>query len=138
MSAAPCLAGPDGLPPDLPRGSAGAVAVEGLSPRDEAAFRVLREIGLDPAASQRALAQRARISTGAVSYCLRALQAKGLVKVQNFRASDNKLRYLYVLTPAGIAERLALTRRFLARKLVEYDRLQAEIAAARAEIGDPE
>jgi EPS-associated MarR family transcriptional regulator len=107
-----------------------------LTDREEASFRVLRELERKPGASQRELAQRTRISLGAVNYCLRALQDKGLIKVQNFRASDNKLRYAYNLTPSGIAERLTLTRRFLARKIAEYEALQAEIDEVRREVGE--
>jgi len=70
-----------------------------------------------------------------VNYCLRALLEKGLIKYERFRASQNKLRYAYVLTPAGLADRAAITTRFLQRKIAEYERLQAEIEALRAEIG---
>ncbi len=124
--------------PRLPIGSVSAVAMaeDLLTDREEAAFRVLRELERKPGASQRELAQRTRISLGAVNYCLRALQDKGLIKVQNFRASDNKLRYVYILTPSGIAERLTLTRRFLARKIAEYEALQAEIDEVRREVGE--
>ncbi len=64
---------------------------------------------------------------GAVNYCLKALIERGLVKVGNFSASSNKLGYAYVLTPAGIAEKTALTRRFLVSKKAEYEALRAEI-----------
>jgi EPS-associated MarR family transcriptional regulator len=107
-----------------------------LSDREEASFRVLRELERDPRASQRDLAQRTRISLGAVNFCLRALQDKGLVKVQNFRASDNKLRYMYILTPQGLAHRIALTSRFLVRKIAEYEVLRAEIDSVKREIGE--
>ena len=40
-----------------------------------------------------------------------------------------------MLTPAGLADRAAITTRFLQRKIAEYERLQAEIEALRAEIG---
>jgi EPS-associated MarR family transcriptional regulator len=98
-----------------------------LTDRDQTAFRVLRALEQDPLASQRDLARQTQVSLGAVNYCLRALQEKGMIKVQNFRAADNKLRYFYVLTPSGIAQRIGLTSRFLARKLAEYERLKAEI-----------
>jgi EPS-associated MarR family transcriptional regulator len=94
----------------------------------------LRAIDAEPAASQRDLARRTGISLGAVNYCLRALGEKGLVKVRNFRASDNKLRYAYVLTPTGLEAKSRLTARFLRRKLAEYEKLQAEIAALEAEL----
>lgn len=105
-----------------------------MSAREETDFRVLRELSHHPDASQRDLARSAQVSLGAVNYCLKALQKKGLVKFQNFRAADNKLRYMYLLTPQGIAHRVALTRRFLNRKLAEYEALKAEIDAVRKEI----
>lgn len=107
-----------------------------LSERDEIAFRVLRTIGRAPKASQRDIARSARASLGAVNYCLRALQQQGLVKVQSFRAANAKLRYAYVLTQSGLAQKAALTQRFLACKLVEYRALQVEIAEIEAELND--
>ncbi len=58
-----------------------------------------------------------------------------LVKIEKSRASDRELRYAYVLTPQGLAQKAALTRRFLARKLQEYERLRDEIAAIQAGLG---
>ena len=105
-------------------------------PNDELDLHVLREIAAQPASSQRGLAQRLGISLGRVNYCLRALTGKGLVKASNFRRSDNKLAYAYVLTPKGVDEKLRLTVNFLQRKMVEYDRLQAELEQLRREVGE--
>jgi len=57
-----------------------------------------------------------------------------LIKVQSFRKSQNKLAYAYLLTPVGIAEKSALTARFLKRKMAEYEHLQAVIAALQIEV----
>ena len=65
---------------------------------------------------------------------IQALVEKGLVKMQNFSQSKNKLRYAYLLTPAGVAEKSKLTTEFLKRKVAEYETLQAEIEALRAEL----
>jgi EPS-associated MarR family transcriptional regulator len=65
---------------------------------------------------------------------LHALLDKGLVKVRNFRRNDNKRAYAYLLTPAGLGEKLNLTRRFLAHKEAEFQQLQAAITALRAEV----
>lgn len=86
--------------------------------------------------SQRDLAEAVGISTGSVHYVLKALVDKGLVKLGNFKASEDKRRYAYVLTPKGISERAALTRRFLARKLAEYDALKAEIEEISGDLSD--
>ncbi len=96
-------------------------------------FRVLRALEQNPDLSQREIAQALGISLGGVNYCLRALVEKGQVKIRNFRASDKKLRYAYVLTPSGLTERAALTGQFLQRKLAEYEALKVEIARLQDE-----
>ncbi len=87
-----------------------------------------------PTMSQRAMAKSLGISFGGVNYCLNALMAKGLVKVNNFSQNQNKFSYVYLLTPQGIAEKAALTASFLQRKMDEYDALKAEIAALTLEV----
>ena len=89
----------------------------------------------NPDISQREMAKALGISFGGVNYCLNALMAKGLVKVQNFSQSQNKFGYVYLLTPAGIAEKMALTGSFLARKMDEYEALRVEIETLQHEIG---
>jgi EPS-associated MarR family transcriptional regulator len=79
--------------------------------------------------SQRQIAAAVGVSLGLVNYCLRALTEKGQIKVRNFRSSDNKMRYTYILTPGGAAEKAQLTGAFLKRKVAEYDALKAEIEA---------
>ena len=91
-------------------------------------YQLLCQLTDEPAASQRGLAERLGVSLGKVNYCLRALVEKGLVKANNFRRSDNKLAYAYVLTPAGVEEKGLLTKAFLQRKLAEFEALQQEIA----------
>lgn len=98
------------------------------------ALRLMRVLEATPGMSQRELAERSGISLGSVHYCLKALMAKGLVKMQNFARSGNKLGYVYVITPSGLIEKAALTRRFLQRKQQEYEALQAEIKALRNEL----
>ncbi len=101
--------------------------------REEARFKILRLLHDNPELTQRELGERVGVSLGAVNYCLRALIERGLVKVGNFSASSNKLGYAYVLTPAGIAEKTKLTRRFLVSKKAEYQALRAEIDALSRE-----
>jgi MarR family transcriptional regulator, temperature-dependent positive regulator of motility len=97
----------------------------------ELPFYMLCQLTDHPAASQRDLALRFGVSVGKVNYCLRALVDKGLVKVSNFKRSDNKLAYAYVLTPNGLEERSRLTKAFLQRKLIEFEVLQTEIQVLR-------
>src|SRR5262245_9995772 len=101
--------------------------------RQHVHLRVMRSIEANPTYSQRDIARSLGISLGAVNYCLNALVEVGFVKVQNFRATNNKMRYAYILTPKGAAEKAALTGAFLQRKMREYEALKAEIEALRLE-----
>lgn len=87
-----------------------------------------------PGVNQRDMAQQTGVSLGSLNYCLKALVAKGWVKVQNFAQSRNKLGYAYVMTPSGLAEKAAISRRFLQLKQREYEALRAEIEALRSEV----
>jgi EPS-associated MarR family transcriptional regulator len=95
--------------------------------QEDTHFRVLSLLENQPELNQRQMAKALGVSLGGVNYCLRALVAKGLVKMHNFQESDNKLGYAYLLTPSGLAEKLALTSHFLQRKQQEYLALKAEI-----------
>ena len=90
-------------------------------------FDVLRKIQNKPKSTQRELAEELGFSLGKLNYCLKALQAKGLVKMKNFEKNPNKINYIYVLTPRGIAEKAKLTINFMKRKMKEYDELKREI-----------
>lgn len=102
--------------------------------REDAQFRILRLLQDNPEMSQRELASAVGFSTGGIHYVLNALLEKGLIKLGNFTAAEDKRRYAYMLTRKGIAEKAVLTRRFLARKMEEYEALRAEIEEVRAEI----
>ena len=91
-------------------------------------FEILRKIGKNPNLSQRKLAKDLGFSLGKLNYCLKALQNKGLVKLQNFQKRENKISYLrYVITPKGISERTKLTLNFMKRKMREYEDLKKEL-----------
>ena len=90
-------------------------------------FDLLRKIQKKPRSSQRELAEELGFSLGKLNYCLKALQKKGLVKIQNFKKNPNKINYFYVLTPAGITEKTKLTLNFMERKMREYEELKKEI-----------
>ena len=100
---------------------------------DETRYRILKLLEADPHASQRRISDELGISLGRVNYCLNALIAKGLVKVNNFRNSENKRAYLYLLTPRGIEERARVTARFLRVKLSEYETLKQEVEELQRE-----
>ncbi len=96
--------------------------------QEDTHYRVLRLLEVNPDLTQREIAKTLGLSTGGINYCLRALIDKGWIKVQNFRESKNKFGYIYVLTPTGISQRMALTSNFLQRKISEYEALRVEIA----------
>ena len=102
--------------------------------RDELRLRVLRALEVNPELSQRQLAAELGVSLGGVNYALKALIERGSVKADNFRKSGNKIAYLYVLTPQGVAEKASLAAAFLGRKLEEYEVLKQEIESLKSEV----
>ena len=97
-------------------------------------LNLLRKIKNKPESSQRELAEELGFSMGKLNYCLKALQSKGLIKIENFKKNPNKLNYFYVLTPKGIAERTKLTVNFMKRKKAEYDELKKEVEESKTRI----
>ena len=97
-------------------------------------YKILKRIEESPTISQRELADELGVSVGKINYCVKALMARGWVKAQNFKNSNNKIAYMYLLTPKGIASKSRLARAFLDRKLDEYERLQREIAILKEEL----
>lgn len=81
----------------------------------------------DGEASQRLIAQNTGFSIGKVNYCLKALVDIGFIKIQNFSNSTQKLNYAYILTPKGVQEKTAVTKKFLIKKQQEYDKLKSYI-----------
>jgi EPS-associated MarR family transcriptional regulator len=103
-------------------------------PNDEIRYRLLKYLEDHPTATQRQVANALGVSIGKANYCLRALVEKGWVKVRNFKNSNNKAAYLYVLTPRGIEEKINVTAAFLRRKRNEYDLLAEEIERLTDEV----
>jgi EPS-associated MarR family transcriptional regulator len=101
---------------------------------DNVRYRLLTLLDENPELTQRELANKMGISLGKTNYCLKALIDKGMVKVQNFRNSENKIAYLYKLTPAGMNDKIRVTRRFLVRKVQEHAELSIEIERLKSEM----
>ena len=91
-------------------------------------LNVMRKIVEHPNLSQRDLAAKLGFSLGKLNYCLKELKVKGFVKMNNFKKSKNKMKYIYVLTPGGIATKTKLTINFMKRKMQEYNELKKEVA----------
>ena len=100
---------------------------------DNTSYGLLKTLEDNPSLSQRDLAKRLGISLGKVNFCLNALIEKGCLKVNNFRNSDNKLAYAYLLTPRGVEQKARMTVEFLQIKLQEYEQLRAEINELKRE-----
>ena len=83
--------------------------------------------------SQKSLAKEIGFSVGKVNYVLRALVDKGFIKAEMFLNAQNKRKYSYLLTEAGMAEKIALTKKFIVRKKAEYEELQRELEADTSE-----
>lgn len=105
-----------------------------MPPSEVAHLQLLKLIERTPGSSQRELSRELGVSLGKTHYLLRALVEKGLVKASNFRRNDNKLAYAYLLTAAGVREKVRMTRDYLRRKESEYEAIVAEIAILRSEV----
>jgi len=96
-------------------------------------FKILRLLEADSHLTQRDISRKTGMSLGSVNYCLNALAQKGLIKMGNFSKSQNKSRYVYLLTAKGLEQKAKATYHFLRRKMQEYEELRAEIDDLRAE-----
>ena len=90
-------------------------------------LKILREVEKNPKISQRELAANVNFSLGKLNYCLNSLKIKGLIKMKNFQNNKKKIRYIYILTPKGIAKKTSMAINFLKRKMKEYDEIKREI-----------
>ena len=104
----------------------------------ELQYEALKQIQRNPKLTQRQLADILGVSLGKTNYLVKSLLDIGWLKLENFRKSDNKIGYIYLLTPKGIAEKAAITRRFLDRKRSEYEQLVLEIEALENEVSTRE
>ena len=97
-------------------------------------YTVLKVLKDNPAMTQRQLSKELGLSLGKTNYVLHALMDKGLMKLSNFKRSDNKVGYLYLLTPEGIEETSILAKNFLERKSAQYNKLKKEIKILKNEL----
>ena len=100
----------------------------------DAEYTVLKVLKDNPSMTQRQLSKELGLSLGKTNYVLHALIDKGLMKLSNFKRSDNKVGYLYLLTPEGIEEKPVLAKNFLERKSGEFNRLKKEIEILKREL----
>ncbi len=101
---------------------------------DDTLFWTLKVLQENPGVTQRTLAKEVGINVSTINFCLKALVEKGWIKMGNFSKNPNKLGYAYLLTPTGVSEKAVLTRRFLQRKMAEYEKLRGEIETLKLDV----
>jgi len=102
--------------------------------KSDAEYLILKKFESNPHLTQRELSKELGVSLGKTNYIINALIDKGWLKLKNFKRSDNKLGYSYLLTAQGITEKTILARKFLIRKSDEYNKLKVEIEKLRNEL----
>ena len=102
-------------------------------PNQQSKYQLLKSLEQDANLTQRQLSEELGISLGKVNYCLKSLIQKGFVKINNFKNSNHKLQYSYLLTPTGIEEKTKLTIEFLKVKTKEYEALKEELERIKNE-----
>ena len=102
--------------------------------KSDTEYIILNILKDNPKMTQRQLSKELGLSLGRTNYVIHALIDKGWMKLSNFKRSDNKLGYLYVITTKGITEKGILAKNFLERKSAEYFKLKNEIEILKREL----
>ena len=90
-------------------------------------LNILRHLSKSPSSSQREIANSLGLSLGKINFLIKALIKKGFIKIDNFSKNQSKIKYIYILTPKGILNKLNLTKKFMERKMKEYDDLKKDL-----------
>jgi len=94
---------------------------------EENDLKILRKLSNSENITQRKLASELGFSLGKLNFCLNELKKKGLIKFRNFKKNENKINYVYILTPKGVAKKTKLLISFMQRKMREYDEIKKEL-----------
>ncbi len=98
---------------------------------NEKYYKVINIIERYPNYTQRKIAKELGYSLGKVNYVIASLAQKGIIKLQRFVKSKNKLGYRYILTPEGIKQKYKITKDFLTSKMEDYENIVKEIEEAK-------
>jgi EPS-associated MarR family transcriptional regulator len=98
-------------------------------------YKIIKEIEANPSHTQRSLARKLGVSLGKMNYVLSGLIDKGIIKAGKLASHPESIRWNYLLTPQGIEEKLQITRRYLKKRLEEFDTLKKEIELLQEEVG---
>ncbi len=93
---------------------------------DQDQFSILKILDKNKNITQRKLASQLGFSLGKMNYLLKALNKKGLIKINRFKRNKNKIRYFYVLTPVGVSKRTKMAISFMKRKIQEYEEIKKD------------
>lgn len=98
-------------------------------------YKVIKEIEKNPSHTQRSLSKKLDISLGKINYVLAGLVEKGIIKAKKLKNHPDKIRWQYILTVKGMAEKVQITKRYLSSRLREFDKISQEIKELKEEIG---
>ncbi len=90
----------------------------------EESLKLMHILEKNPYLTQRQLSKEIGSSIGKVNYCLKGLIDIGFIKMKNFKKSNKKIYYAYILTPEGIQQKINVTKKYIEIKLEEYDKLK--------------
>ena len=97
------------------------------SEQEDQMFRLLRQLDLEPDASQRVMSAATGVSLGRLNALIKQATDAGWVKITDRNGPDKRARHSYAITARGAGEKNRLTTQFLNRKLAEYDALHGEL-----------
>jgi EPS-associated MarR family transcriptional regulator len=97
-------------------------------------YYLLKELEKEEAQSQRTLSKQLGFSLVKINFLIKALVEVGVIKIDNFAHNKNKTQYSYILTPKGISEKVKITKAFIQRKELEYEKIQIELKEAKKTI----
>ena len=90
------------------------------------------------ATNQGEISSELGISLGKTHYLISSLVNRGLIKIEKFKHPKNKKGYVYLLISKGLKQKLKITREFLMRKELEFNKIQNDIKELRKEIAQNE
>tara|TARA_B100000989_G_scaffold292508_1_gene268534 strand:+ start:229 stop:540 length:312 start_codon:yes stop_codon:yes gene_type:complete len=93
----------------------------------EESLELMHILEKNPYVTQRQLSKEIGSSIGKVNYCLKGLIDIGFIKMENFKNSNKKLNYAYILTPKGIEQKIYITKKYIEKKIREHDKLREYI-----------
>ncbi len=103
---------------------------------DEITHKLFTFIEQHPNLSQPELAREMGISLGKTNCCIKGPIERSLLKARNFKNSNNKIAFAYMLTPTGLSEKAKITARYLKHKVHEYETLKIKIDKLRQQVSE--